>query len=402
MITQSLDIFRERNLVRGTGMGIQVYSFYSSLALSSYSWIPNKFHSLNFSRHQLPFFSPPKRSPRTKTFLRLRMTPLARAAQNPVVQRQKVVVPNKYGEKLVGLLNDTGSTEIVILCHGFRSSKESTTILNLAVALEEEGISSFRFDFAGNGESEGTFQYGNYQREADDLRSVIEHFIGANRVICGILGHSKGGDVVLLYASRYSDISAVVNVSGRYNLKRGIAERFGEDFMQTLKEKGYIEVEDKNGSTSYRVTEESMMDRLNTDIHSACLQISKDCRVLTIHGSADETIPVEDALEFSKIIKTHKLQIVEGADHRYSAHQAELASIVSEFIKESLEKNKAASGQRKVGSTMSWRALGAVCTYAACLTATTRITFEELGICPVLLLRPTTFVFRLYIYIFSL
>ena len=41
-------------------------------------------------------------------------------------------------------------------------------------------------------ESEGTFQYGNFWREADDIRSVIEHFSGANRVIGGILGHSKG------------------------------------------------------------------------------------------------------------------------------------------------------------------------------------------------------------------
>jgi hypothetical protein len=39
-----------------------------------------------------------------------------------VVQR-KVVIPNKYGEKLVGVLHETESPEIVILCHGFRSSK---------------------------------------------------------------------------------------------------------------------------------------------------------------------------------------------------------------------------------------------------------------------------------------
>lgn len=41
-------------------------------------------------------------------------------------------------------------------------------------------------------ESEGTFEYGNYKKEADDLHAVIEHFSGANHVISGILGHSKG------------------------------------------------------------------------------------------------------------------------------------------------------------------------------------------------------------------
>lgn len=59
-----------------------------------------------------------------------------------------------------------------------------------------------------------------------------------------------GGDVVLLYASRYHDVHTVVNISGRYDLKRGIAERMGEDFMERLKEKGYLDVKDMQGNFS--------------------------------------------------------------------------------------------------------------------------------------------------------
>ena len=66
-------------------------------------------------------------------------------------------------------------------------------------------------------------------------------------------------------------------------------------------------------------------------------------RVLTVHGSADEIIPVEDALEFAKIIPNHKLHIIEGANHNYSSHQAELASVVVDFIKASLQQDKATS-----------------------------------------------------------
>lgn len=40
-----------------------------------------------------------------------------------VIEQQRVVIPNKHGEKLVGLLHETGSKEIVVLCHGFRSTK---------------------------------------------------------------------------------------------------------------------------------------------------------------------------------------------------------------------------------------------------------------------------------------
>lgn len=95
-------------------------------------------------------------------------------------------IENSHGEKLVGILHETGSSELVVICHGFRSTKvyDHSTILcirlehkhfqvalflflfcvvslyqlqdripmvNLAFAFEGEGISAFRFDFAGNG-----------------------------------------------------------------------------------------------------------------------------------------------------------------------------------------------------------------------------------------------------------
>ncbi|XP_065848867.1 uncharacterized protein [Euphorbia lathyris] len=307
------------------------------------SLVPN-FHSssLNSKITSFPTFSPTPsrfisfRRP-TSTKIALRM---AHSDQNAVVQQQKVIIPNKYGEKLVGLLHDTGSKEIVVLCHGFCSSKDQETMKNLAFALENDGISAFRFDFSGNGESEGSFSYANYWREADDLRSVIDHFSGANRVISAILGHSKGGDVVVLYASKYHDIGAVVNVSGRYDLSKGIEERLGKGFMEKIKQDGFIDVKNKAGNVIYRVTLESLMDRLNTDMHKASIEIDKDCRVLTIHGSADEIIPVEDGIEFSKMITNHELQIIEGANHSYTQHQTELASVVLNFIKEILGKDK--------------------------------------------------------------
>lgn len=33
------------------------------------------------------------------------------------------------------------------------------------------------------------------------------------------------------------------------------------------------------GDVDYRVTEESLMDRLNTNMHDVCLQIDKGCRL---------------------------------------------------------------------------------------------------------------------------
>ena len=55
---------------------------------------------------------------------------------------------------------------------------------------------------------------------------------------------------MLLYASKYHDIHTVVNVSGRYNLKRGIEERLGEDFYERIKKDGYFDVQNSKGNES--------------------------------------------------------------------------------------------------------------------------------------------------------
>ncbi|KAJ4839277.1 hypothetical protein Tsubulata_011427 [Turnera subulata] len=89
---------------------------------------------------------------------------------NLLGRRKWWFLPTKHGENLVGLLHDTGSHEI-----------EFAIMVNVAAALEKEGITAFRFDFSGNGESEGSFEFGNYRREAEDLRAVIDHLCGANR-----------------------------------------------------------------------------------------------------------------------------------------------------------------------------------------------------------------------------
>lgn len=65
--------------------------------------------------------------------------------------------------------------------------------------------------------------------------------------------------------------------------------------------------------------------------------------VLTVHGTLDEMVPVEDATEFAKHIPNHNLRIVEGADHEFTKHQSELCSIVLCFVKTRLHKNEVSS-----------------------------------------------------------
>lgn len=71
--------------------------------------------------------------------------------------------------------------------------------------------------------------------------------------------------------------------------------------------------------------------------------------MLTVHGSMDETVPAEDALEFAKFILNHELHIIEGADHEYTYHQDELTSLVLGFIKFHNDKENNTSKQTRFG-----------------------------------------------------
>lgn len=73
---------------------------------------------------------------------------------------QKLTFTNSKGIELAGILSDPNKTKevVMILCHGFSSSKGSNTHLTLERLFNEKNIATFRFDFFGHGESRGNFE----------------------------------------------------------------------------------------------------------------------------------------------------------------------------------------------------------------------------------------------------
>lgn len=54
-------------------------------------------------------------------------------------------------------------------------------------------------------------------------------------------------NIVLLYASKYHDVDTVINVSGRYDLKKGIEERHGTGILERIGKSGVINVKNSKG-----------------------------------------------------------------------------------------------------------------------------------------------------------
>ncbi|KAL3134145.1 hypothetical protein ABBQ32_008564 [Trebouxia sp. C0010 RCD-2024] len=84
----------------------------------------------------------------------------------PMASREReVTFTNPSNESLAGIFLDAGSSKTAILCHGYTDHKNGFHLPAIAEALANRGWSSLRFDFSGNGKSEGSFRYGNYNEE---------------------------------------------------------------------------------------------------------------------------------------------------------------------------------------------------------------------------------------------
>lgn len=93
---------------------------------------------------------------------------------------------------------------IVILCHGFGSNKQDALLRQVAAKLEQYGMATLSFDFAGSGASVSKMEFRDMtvKTELKDLESVIKYAKKLPFVSdVAIAGHSMGGAVSLLAAA---------------------------------------------------------------------------------------------------------------------------------------------------------------------------------------------------------
>eukprot|EP00899_Mesostigma_viride_P022652 jgi/Mesvir1/3571/Mv12035-RA.1 len=248
-------------------------------------------------------------------------------------------VANPAGERLACLLfrapsaQQEAARDVVVLCHGFRSQKLNSLNQALTHALLAAGVSVICFDFSGNGESEGPFQYGNFAKEAKDLHAVVTTARTRWGLhVAGICGHSKGGNCVLLYASSYGDVPRVANLAGRFEMAVGVAQRLGVTGMQRLLDDPNATMTITDSQGAYEVTSASLRERLNLDMHGICSSIPPSVSVLTIHGDKDEVVPVADASSIANLVPKHQLMIVNGSDHNLTRSRKEVIERVAKFL----------------------------------------------------------------------
>lgn len=239
-------------------------------------------------------------------------------------------------DRLCGMLNALDKQRVVVLCHGFSTSKNSTSYSAISKALNDKGISTFRFDFYGHGESEGRFEDITTTEAVDDALCAIKFMKERGYTKIGLLGGSFGGLTALIAASRSEDIEALALKSPVSNyMEKYLAPDFEEE-LQDWRNKGYRNYR-KHSGEELKLSFGFFEDQQKNDGYIAAKKIG--IPTLIVHGDMDEIVPVQQSIKTSGIIKKCRLEIIKGADHRYTnpEHFDRMAGLLADFLVQTMK-----------------------------------------------------------------
>ncbi len=244
---------------------------------------------------------------------------------------EKIYFENSKRNKLCGILSQQADDKaVIVLCHGFSTSKDSSTCIRLQNILNNAKISTFRFDFFGHGESEGKFEDITITEAVDDILSAIKFLKEKWHTKIGLFGSSFGGLAALLSATKTSDLFVLI-------LKSPVSN-YEELYLEKKKE---LDEWKRNGFTFY-VSKEGEKRKLNysffkdfksNDGYVAAKKIK--IPTLIVHGDEDETVPVKQSRKTAGLMANCTLKIIHGANHRYSREEdfQKMLNLTASFIK---------------------------------------------------------------------
>lgn len=193
-------------------------------------------------------------------------------------------------------LNNSGGFSSVIGSHGFLSDGNSSKMIALAKALNNEGIAFLRLDHRGCGESEGVFsEVTSLDGRSKDIISGISLLKNHPRLNgkFGVFGSSMGG-------------ATAINVYGEINACAIV--------VLAAPVKGSSIIRRPDDPNPHGLTEDFYERGLEFDITGKISELNK---CLVFHGGSDQVVPVSNAHEIIKsATDPKKIIIFENGDHR--------------------------------------------------------------------------------------
>lgn len=219
----------------------------------------------------------------------------------------KSILPGVLGELFVDVrtAERRAPAPAVIVLHGFKGFKDWGMFPPFAERLARSGFTAVSFNVSGSGVDDAgesslpeRFGHNTFSAEQRDLDTLLGALDGGELGVArpssvGIVGHSRGGGMAVLFAARTPRISALATWAAIATVRRWSAEQVAQ-----WRRRGQLDI--VNARTRqilpmYLDTVEDLEANGNgaLDIEAAASRITVPW--LIVHGSADEAVPLAEA-----------------------------------------------------------------------------------------------------------
>ncbi len=225
-------------------------------------------------------------------------------------------------------LKNNETCPMVILMHGFTSSKDESLLVAIADKLKEKGIASIRFDFNGHGQSEGDFQNMTVLNEIEDAKKIYEYVNSlpyVNKI--ALLGHSQGGVVSAMLAGELGSekISRLVLLAPAGIIPDGsLSGNIMGNTFDPLNPPEYISVLGHKLGADYIKTAQTLPIYETASLYTG--------PAFVIHGTNDEVVPYEYGERFVDGYSNGTLHLLENDDHVFKYRFDEAVELATDYL----------------------------------------------------------------------
>lgn len=238
------------------------------------------------------------------------------------------------GHRVAAIVNlPPGRTDkIAVLCHGFLSSKTSSTNKTLTRLLVDQGIGTCCFDFFGQGESDGPFEQITTTLGVQQAQAAIDLMKQNGYRHIGLMGSSFGGLVSILTAAQRTDLACLALKCPVVDFAEELRLGFGPDEMAQWKATDTIP-NIMGGPDRISLRYAFYEDALQRIAYDPARSITAP--TIIVQGDKDEHVPLHQSRRLFETLRVKKhLEMLPGADHQFTKGEDfnRMTSLIAEWL----------------------------------------------------------------------
>lgn len=197
-----------------------------------------------------------------------------------------------------------------LFAHCFTCTKDLQAARQISASLAARGYGVLRFDFTGQGESEGEFADTNFSSNVEDLLAAVAFLRAEHEAPRLLIGHSLGGAAVLAAASEVPEAVAVATIGAPFepaHVRKLLCERAPELAHED-------EAEVVLAGRRFRIKRQLIDDLVAQNQPERIAKLGK--ALLICHAPFDQVVGVDNARQIFAAAKHPKSFVsLDDADH---------------------------------------------------------------------------------------